>query len=418
MKKSMYNIYIQGKNETAIFNLLTRNIIVISNDEYLNFDKLINDEECKEELKSMGFSLENNINEIELMKCTLNKGKFSEKSMTLFLSLTRQCNLNCSYCYQDKRKMMDKENSFLNKNDWFKIFEFLKKKSVNLNELHITLFGGEPLLNKSIILQIIDDLNSLKNRNLKIYINLITNGVLLDKDFCEKIYKSINYIQITLDGNKSTHNKVKVFPDGSGSFDIIYNNLREIINLFENKIELRINVNEEIILNCFSLFKRLRKDSLNKSIAVNLHPIFENQSSFEYGCNKNTDNSLILKINDLYYYLSKNNFKFRKNFIEGPCIAKHINSFAIDENLNIYKCPGFLYSKSNGFINDIGEVNFLNSDFFKEVNSEQECIKSCLYAPICYGGCTWQNKCNKKLLDLTLKPQLKAYLISRYNFEV
>ncbi|EGT3621061.1 radical SAM/SPASM domain-containing protein, partial [Clostridium perfringens] len=52
MKKSMYNIYIQGKKETAIFNLLTRNIIVISNNEYLNFDKLINDEECKEQLKS------------------------------------------------------------------------------------------------------------------------------------------------------------------------------------------------------------------------------------------------------------------------------------------------------------------------------------------------------------------------------
>lgn len=417
MKKSKYNIEIIGKKDIAIYNLLNRNIILLDKDTYNNYITNNLQDEDVEYLSEIGILIEDAIDEVEYMKQKINSAKYSPKSMTIFLSLTQKCNLKCVYCYQDSIRERN-IGEYIEENNIEKIFLMLKKKSDEMRKLNIVLFGGEPLLNKQRILSIIKQLNDLRSASLNVHISLITNGVELTEDFLNSTYKYLNTIQITIDGKKEIHDTMRIFSNGNGSFNIIYDNLKKAANLFKSRIALRINVNSNSILNVYDFIEQLEKDNLREAISISIVPIFDNQTTISLGCNKAIEKELLEEVNNIYMFLAKRKFKFEKDFIEGPCMVRHFNSFAIDEELNIYECPGVLYKKSSGKITETGDLKILDSRFYKFVNEEKKCINTCEYAPICFGGCSWQNRCNKSELSVTLLPQLKAYLISRYNFEL
>lgn len=417
MKKSKYNIEVVGKKDVAIYNLLNRNIILLDKDTYKNYLMNTLEEYDINYLSEIGILIEDRIDEVEDMKQRINSAKYSPKTMTIFLSLTQKCNLKCIYCYQDSIREKN-IGDYIEEDNIEKIFLMLKNKANEMSKLNIVLFGGEPLLNKEKVLSIIIRLNELRSRGLKVHISLITNGVELTQEFLNSTYKYLNTIQITIDGKKELHDTMRIFPNGHGSFDIIYKNLKKACKLFKERIALRINVNSNSIYNIYDFIKQLESDNLREYVSISIVPIFENQTNISLGCSKAVEKDLLEEVNKLYMFLAKNKFKFEKDFIEGPCMVRHFNSFAIDEELNIYECPGVLYKKSSGKITNTGDLKILDSRFYKFVNEEKKCINTCEYAPICFGGCSWQNRCNKKELSMTLLPQLKAYLVSRYNFEL
>ncbi len=55
---------------------------------------------------------------------------------------------------------------------------------------------------------------------------------------------------------------------------------------------------------------------------------------------------------------------------------------AIDEQLNVYQCPGQLYKKSYGHINSLGLIEQTSP-----VKSGRRCFRECIFGPMCYGGC-------------------------------
>jgi len=111
----------------------------------------------------------------------------------LILILTYKCNLNCSYCPALK---MDKSMKW----------DIIKKSLDLFNKLQddnckIKLFGGEPLLEFSLIKRIVE-YNKRFNKNFKY--ELTTNGVLLNRDKI-KFLKQNNFdIHISLDGDKES----------------------------------------------------------------------------------------------------------------------------------------------------------------------------------------------------------------------
>ncbi|MDZ4993672.1 hypothetical protein GNF80_11930 [Clostridium perfringens] len=67
--------------------------------------------------------------------------------------------------------------NYLSESEWNNTLLFIKKNLNSLKDLNFVLFGGEPLLNKSILLKIISDLHALRSKDLNVHISLITNGV-------------------------------------------------------------------------------------------------------------------------------------------------------------------------------------------------------------------------------------------------
>lgn len=87
-----------------------------------------------------------------------------------------------------------------------KTISFIEKhinKYPDLKELHITWFGGEPLLELNTIICFTEKVSDLCNfRNITYKATMISNGTLLTKDTIHILYKKcfLSKIQITIDG--------------------------------------------------------------------------------------------------------------------------------------------------------------------------------------------------------------------------
>src|SRR5574344_691968 len=106
------------------------------------------------------------------------------KFKKIYVEITNNCNLNCSFCSKDKR-----QKKSLTEREFRYILNEIKEYT-NYIYLHVK---GEPLLHKDIIKFI----NIADEYNLKV--NLTTNGVLIDKEIDKlKECKAINKINFSL----------------------------------------------------------------------------------------------------------------------------------------------------------------------------------------------------------------------------
>lgn len=131
----------------------------------------------------------------------------------LELFVTSDCNLRCSYCW------VEKEPEALSMQLAKSAVDFLIAESRDSKAIHITLFGGEPLLEFDLIRRLVPYAHSrAESQDKKLDWSLTTNGTLLDE---EKMAFGrewgLNYL-FSLDGPKCAHDMFRVFPDGSGSF--------------------------------------------------------------------------------------------------------------------------------------------------------------------------------------------------------
>ncbi len=102
--------------------------------------------------------------------------------------LTNQCNLKCSFCFQDK----DKRKDAMTPGDWIALVDQIP------NHSRITMTGGEPLMFR--------DFRTVFSYAAKRHeCNLLTNGTLLSKDMIDFLlsFKNFKVLSISLDDVKN-----------------------------------------------------------------------------------------------------------------------------------------------------------------------------------------------------------------------
>ncbi|WP_033164061.1 radical SAM protein [Clostridium sp. KNHs205] len=169
--------------------------------------------------------LEDNSTILEVMKSVNN---------TCLISLTDQCNLNCKYCiYSDEYSLTKlKSNKKMMANMIEPIIEFYSKfiqdEIINnpIKMYNISFYGGEPLLNLEIMLELIDRFNDVYPG--RFLFNITTNGLKLDINTFEKLMERNVNILVSLDGEEKQHDRLRVDYSNQGSFKIILKNLYEI----------------------------------------------------------------------------------------------------------------------------------------------------------------------------------------------
>jgi len=429
VKLSKYNVYVESSDEMIIFNMISRALILINKDEFDiirdNPKASIIDEKTNAALQKNSILVSKNLNEEDVLLYNINRWKHNHKVLSIFISFTSQCNLKCSYCYQDSS---NKKNTFLSLDNWRIIFSHIKRKMTahGIREISIVLFGGEPTLNIDILVQAVKDLHSLRTKDTSINMALITNGTLINNDKLMNIINKINMIQITLDGVKDIHDKRRVYCTGLGTFDIIINNLILLREHYNNDILIRCNADKENFESIKKLFNYFRQESLFDLITgVDIGHVYSSQENIK----KNKCETLLSKegderIKELFEYAASKGYRISRNYVNGPCMGLAINGYAIDENLNIYSCPGFLYEEPEGLIDNNGEMKIIHNRWFEIINEvPYQCLSNCKYVPICYGGCRWMakegnSKCNKEFYDRHLKDYLKMYVKANYGDKI
>lgn len=146
--------------------------------------------------------------------------------------ITDACNLNCTYCGYGKfySDYDARENKRLPVDKAILILEYLHQlwnSSYNVSKnknIHISFYGGEPLLNMSFIKKIVEYVENMSPNEIRQFtFSMTTNAMLLHK-YMDYLVKHNFELIISLDGNKD-NTAYRIDHKGNPSFDTIIKNV-------------------------------------------------------------------------------------------------------------------------------------------------------------------------------------------------
>lgn len=277
---------------------------------------------------------------------------------TVYIELTRKCNLFCKHCLNNSGKKVDNE---LTKNE---VIDLINKLSLEgVQEIRFT--GGEPLLFEGIY----EVINCAHNNGLRT--SLGTNATLITKETAYKLKQSgLNSAVVSLDGTKEIHDSIR----GKGNFD---NTMRGLRCLIEANIDVRVNsvIMKNNIKEVIELAKTLNKDEIKLFIRQFLSTgRGKNLKNYSLSNNeyKSVKEQLTLELSENVqgHNLKNNNgtnSRIPLGFEISSCRAGQ-RTMCITPEGNIFPC-GFLASQGFGALGNIRNVESF-CDFWYELSNK------------------------------------------------
>lgn len=396
MKASQYNILFNYDGMDIGFNCVTQDFIVLDElmlELYKNGETRNEFNEMKEVYEDFynflidkGFLIEDSINQFEQLKELSRSIDSNETSYHLIINPTMNCNFKCWYCYETHIK-----DSKMNSETKEKIISFVKKTindNPKIKHFSVSWFGGEPMLYfDKVIRPILSEVVPfLKSQNVAFSCGMTTNGLLLDQKKLEFSKEhSLDGFQITLDGDKDQHDKIRFISEGRGSYDKIVENIF-LIAKNNLKASVRINCSGDTLAGIPIILDKFNEldSSLKKYVDFDFHKVWQVEEDIE---------------DDLMEYrvlFRDNGFKVRGGIYDtlvNSCYADKKNHVTINYNGEIFKCTArdFKSEEVEGVLNDNGSIIW-NEKYDKRLNSKfhNKPCQSCKIFPICGGGCSQQ----------------------------
>ena len=183
---------------------------------------------------------------------------------TLVMNLTNQCNLSCQYCYEfgaDKVATPEGKPKFMDLETAKTSVDFLLAESGDRRAIHITFFGGETLMNFPLLKQVVGYANErAKEQNRTIDFSLTTNATLLTPAIIEFLSENRIGVTVSMDGPKEMHDRLRVFANGRGSYDIIEPRVRALIQNHRTRpITARVTLTAGVS-DVIKIFRHLKQD--------------------------------------------------------------------------------------------------------------------------------------------------------------
>lgn len=164
----------------------------------------------------------------------------SPYAIGLTICPTMGCNFNCPYCFEDHfaRKM-----SASVQDDVVALAGRMLDAS-RTKDVHVTWFGGEPLLAPDVIESLSGRLMALaEERGGRYEASIVTNGYLLTQDIADMLGRlKVNSAQVTIDGMGAAHDATRHLANGGPTFERITSNLGTLKLPF--RVQVRHNVHE------------------------------------------------------------------------------------------------------------------------------------------------------------------------------
>lgn len=318
----------------------------------------------------------------------------------LCLHIAHDCNLACKYCfaeegeYHGRRALMSFEVGK-------KALDFLVANSGNRVNLEVDFFGGEPLMNWQVVKDLVAYGRSLETPNKKKFrFTLTTNGVLLNDEILEFANKEMANIVLSIDGRKETHDMMRPFRGGQGSYDMIVPKFQKVAES-RNQMDYYVrgtftHNNLDFAADVMHLadlgFKQISVEPVvaadTESYAIKESDIPQIKAEYD-------------KLAQMIIQRRKNGqrfnfFHFMIDLSGGPCVAKRLlgcgsgtEYLAVTPWGDFYPCHQF-----------VGQEQFLMGNVFEgitkpEIRDEFKCCnvyakdkcKKCFAKFYCSGGC-------------------------------
>lgn len=227
-------IPLETEDGILLFHVLTRELLLLTKEEYSSAAE-------SSLLRDHWFSVPEQLNDAELISSVrwllLNYKKDTAKTPIRGYTIltTTDCNARCFYCYEKGCTHVTMEPATAHRTAAY-IQEHCQGEEVIL-----TWFGGEPLLNDSVIDLICRD---LQEAGVSYQSKIVSNAYLFCGDMVSRakdLWK-LQRAQITLDGTEEIYNKSKsyVYPEGN-PYQIVLSNIEGLLDA-GIAVQIRLNI--------------------------------------------------------------------------------------------------------------------------------------------------------------------------------
>lgn len=170
----------------------------------------------------------------------------------LTLNVTHGCNMACKYCFasttQDRKEVMPMSVAK-------KAIENMLEANPASNQYTIYFFGGEPLLHKSFLHEVVAMAKEeiVGKRGKKVVFLVNTNGTLIDENLLRLFKEEQFTVTVSIDGPEGINNENRIFANGRGSYKRIIRNIKKL-----KEHHIRFNIRATIHPCTQDLFKIIR----------------------------------------------------------------------------------------------------------------------------------------------------------------
>lgn len=390
MKESSFNVAVKRDDgNLVIANCLTHAVVSLDGTPLAP--------EEQQALYELGLCTRDPSVERAALKTAIDYMRFDKSSARLTICPTMSCNFRCPYCFQEHRPAGD-----MTEEVQAAVVSYVQGLlDEGIREIDVTWFGGEPLLRPDIITSLTRKLRSeCSNRNVGYKSAIITNGYYLTPDIVSALREADPSgwsIQITLDGDKPTHDSRRKLVSGGGTYDEIVSNI-SLAQYDDIDIAVRVNVDRENI-HSYHHVKELFASQANVTCYITPVTIEQTQSQQQIqACFSHSEQ------HDMWHEMALN--RAIESSIEDlldekitVCTAEHYYSSVIDSSGYLYKCVdeagktehAYAHIVYKSISNPEWKVKYTGRD----VMHEEEC-DACPFIPICQGGCLTQYLHNGK----------------------
>ena len=279
------------------------------------------------------------------------------------VTLTRNCNLRCSFCYAKRASY--KKNDTISLEQLKKLINFCSESKIK----YLVFTGGEPTLYD----ELLQALRYIQDNKKKIIPTMASNGLMFsDKVFAKKLVLSgLSYIDISLKGTSESDCIKNV---GVNCWD---KQVQAIRNLSELDVEFtcsmvitRENVN--------SYCKAIRQAKINGAKQFSFTFIIDNEESIHQNTEYLEYNNPFELIDNFIYTIEELNSITKEWWIEfsfplcfftkkqlckltgrlaAPCHVRQLNGITFDTNLNLIPCNMFFDKKLEKFEQDFASYS-------------------------------------------------------------
>lgn len=395
MKASYYNYHIPYKGKILLYNTLSGCGFVMTKDEHcrlMNLMQNLNDFSSTypqdfEKLRTIGVVVDDDFDELAYIKYQNKVITAASTHYELCINPTLECNFKCWYCYETHRQghMAPEIVESVKKHIKHKI------ESGGIESLTISWFGGEPLLYyKEVIVPIASFAKELcDNKGVKFFSGATTNGYCFNHiNIAELTDIGLNAFQITIDGNKERHDKIRHL-SGEPTYDIIMNN---IVRLCRNnasvRITLRINYDVQTLVSGIEDVLNDIPNDIKDQIRIDLHRVWQvNKKLNEFS---NSIDQFIHNAKERGLQCVSAGGLRPKRFYN--CYTCKYNFACINFDGLVYKCTARDFTEDNaiGKLTTEGVINWNYSKvsrLYGHSPLENETCAKCNLLPLCMGPC-------------------------------
>lgn len=384
----LYNSYHGINSIRKVSSKKSEKVIAWLNGENFNYEDV-----DFNELESIGYFVSSQTDE-KAIRRLLYLVNTTDNTLNLIIHTTEACNFRCQYCALDfntKNMSLEIQNA---------IVKYIACNIHKYKGVHISWFGGEPLLAPDVIENISKQVIKICRNMKKIYsASITTNGYLLTPKMLDLLIdcKVFSYT-VTIDGLANTHDHLRVLKNGGPTFNTIISNMRYIrdkVSLKMINFIIRINITTEIfekLEECylffdsefgtdarFSLFVRPTSDWGGERIKKMYSQLLEKSS-------------MALVYRFLTKIVKPGHIQFTSNYFDidvggCTCDANWLNKFSIGVAGEVSKCDNAEFSV--GKIDEHGKLLLDDKTCSQWVTSwmqiGEECDQ-CFYSCACFAG--------------------------------